>query len=171
MSYTEPLTQSGATVLEVNYDWNLSSTESIRNVTDFADIDGKIGRYNERQSNHYKYNFTTNRVGVGIRGRREKYNYTVGFQSQPARLSGASVGRDNKTNYRNINWIPSLRFVYNFAHNLTATADGAAREPGFLQLQPVADSSNLNNIVVGNPNLRYFLITANVRMTKFGGRS
>jgi hypothetical protein len=46
--------------------------------------------------------------------------------------------------------------VYQFArnHSLTATVDGSAREPSFMQLQPVADSSNLNNIVVGNPNLQ-----------------
>ena len=52
--------------------------------------------------------------------------------------------------------MPSGRFVYNFARNnsLTATIDGWAREPNFMQLQPVADSSNLNNIVIGNPNLK-----------------
>src|SRR4029450_13728208 len=47
-------------------------------------------------------------------------------------------------------------FVYNIArgNNFTASYNGSSREPDFIQLQPVADSSNLNNIVVGNPNLQ-----------------
>src|SRR5205085_5326645 len=74
------------------------------------------------------------------------------------------------TDYRNLNWVPSARFVDNFARNnsLTATLDGSAREPGFLQLQPVADSSNLNNIVIGNGNLRNdFTNTLSLRYNKF----
>ncbi|RYZ24704.1 MAG: hypothetical protein EOO10_20130 [Chitinophagaceae bacterium] len=74
----------------------------------------------------------------------------------------------------NVNWIPTARFVYNFArsNSLTATLDGAAREPNFFQLQPVADSSNLNNIVVGNPNLRNeFTNTFALRYNKFDSKA
>ncbi|HEY1022595.1 MAG TPA: outer membrane beta-barrel protein, partial [Flavisolibacter sp.] len=66
-----------------------------------------------------------------------------------------------------------LRLVYNFArnHSLTATVDGSSREPGFLQLQPVADSSNLNNIVVGNPNLvNEFTNRYSLRYNKFNSK-
>lgn len=154
-SYTEPLNASGTTVVELNYEWNKSATESIKDVSDLLDSVSKTGMFNERQSNHYLYQFTTNRRGISLKGRKEKYNYSIGIQSQPNRLSGNTVGKNQSTSYRNNNWIPAARFVYNFARNntFTATMDGWAREPNFVQLQPVADSSNLNNIVVGNPNL------------------
>ncbi len=173
-SYTEPLNATGTTVLEFNYDWNRSSTQNVRDVNDFDDLADAKGRYNERQSNHFRYQFTTNRAGISLRGRSEKYNYSVGFQSQPSTLVGRSVGKDIATRYQNVNWIPSLRFVYNFArsHTLTATLDGAAREPGFMQLQPVTDSSNLNNIVVGNPNLvNEFTNTFALRYNKFDNKT
>lgn len=174
LSYMEPLNQSGTTVFELYYDWNNSVTESLRDVTDFADAADKDGRYNDRQSNHYNYTFTTNKAGVSIKGRKEKYNYSVGVESQPSKLLGGTAGKGYTTNYTNVNWIPSLRFVYNFARNnsLTATIDGSAREPGFMQLQPVADSSNLNNIVVGNPNLaNEFTTTYRLRYNKFDSKA
>lgn len=170
LSYTEPLTASGTMSLEMNYDWNKSITESDRDVTDFQTASAKEGRYNDKQSNHYRYNFITNRAGISLRGRYEKYNYSVGLLSQPTSLKGYSLGKNFSTDYSNVNWIPSARFVYNFSRSntLTATLDGNAREPSFFQLQPVADSSNLNNIVIGNPNLGNELTnTFSVRYNKF----
>jgi len=174
VSYAEPLNATASTFLELNYDWNKSATESIRDVDDLQDSAGKVRFFNVAQSNHYNYTFITNRASFSLRGRSEKYNYSVGIQSQPSTLSGTSVGKGLSTSYQNINWIPTARFVYNFArsNSLTATLDGAAREPNFLQLQPVADSSNRNNIVVGNPNLRNeFTNTFALRYNKFDNKA
>ncbi|HYO22614.1 MAG TPA: TonB-dependent receptor [Flavisolibacter sp.] len=156
VSYSEPLNAASNTFLEVSYDWNKSTTESIRNVFDLIDSVSKTGSFNKNQSNEFNYQFITNRAGISIKSNREKYNYNIGVQVQPSSLKGRSVSTGANTSYSNINWVPSARFVYNFARNnsLTATVNGSAREPGFMQLQPIADSSNLNNIVVGNPNLK-----------------
>ncbi|HEX2628960.1 MAG TPA: TonB-dependent receptor, partial [Chitinophagaceae bacterium] len=89
-------------------------------------------------------------------------------------LSGQSIGKGIETDYHNTNWIPSARFVYNFArsHSLTLTYGGNSREPDFMQLQPVTDSSNLNNIVVGNPNLQAELTrTLSLQYNKFDNKS
>jgi hypothetical protein len=156
LSYAEPLDVAKTIFLEINYDWNKSATESIRDVYDMQDSTSKTGYFNDKQSNHYNYTFITNRAGISLKGRKEKYNYSIGFLAQPSVLTGTSIGKNFNTTYHNTNWVPSARFVYNIARNnsLTATVDGTAREPNFFQLQPVADSSNLNNIVTGNPNLR-----------------
>jgi hypothetical protein len=174
-SYSEPLNAAGTTLIELNYNWNKSSTESIKEVNDLQDSAGKLAEFNEGQSNHYNYTFITHRAGISLKGRSEKYNYSIGLQAQPSSLSGNSVGKAmGTTSYTNINWIPSTRFVYNFARNnsLTATLDGAAREPNFFQLQPVADSSNLNNIIVGNPALQNeFTHTVALRYNKFDSKA
>lgn len=156
VSYSEPLNAASNTFLELNYDWNKSTTESIRNVFDLIDSVSKTGSFNNNQSNEFNYQFITSRAGISLKSNREKYNYNIGVQVQPSSLRGRSVSTGASTSYSNINWVPSARFVYNFARNnsLTATVNGSAREPGFMQLQPIADSSNLNNIVVGNPDLR-----------------
>lgn len=157
-SYSEPLgstTGTSRTVLELNYEWNRSATENQRSVNDIDPLTGG-STFNPVQSNHFDYQFVTNRIGMSIKGNSTKYNYVIGIVSQPTTLSGQSIGKNINTDYHNMNWIPSARFVYNFArsHSLTLTYGGQSNEPGFMQLQPVTDSSNLNNIVVGNPNLR-----------------
>ena len=173
-SYTEPLNSKRTLYLVLDYDWNRSATKSMRDVYDLDDPSGQHASYNYVQSNHYDYRFITNRAGVSIKGSNKKFNYSAGFQSQPSSLSGRTIGKSIGTSYHNINWIPSARFVYNFArsHALTVTLGGTAREPGFMQLQPVADSSNLNNIVVGNPELRNeFVNRFSLRYNKFDAKS
>ncbi|RYF45172.1 MAG: hypothetical protein EOO38_16500, partial [Cytophagaceae bacterium] len=139
----------------MNYEWNRSATENQRSVNDIDPATGEQ-HLNPIQSNHFDYQFITNRIGFNIKGNSPKYNYVIGLTSQPTSLSGQSIGKGINTDYHNMNWIPSARFVYNFArsHSMTLTYGGNSREPDFMQLQPVTDSSNLNNIVIGNPNLR-----------------
>jgi hypothetical protein len=176
VSYTEPLgNQNGnhRTVLELNYEWNRSATENQRSVNDVDPFSGEQ-RINPVQSNHFDYQFVTNRIGLSLKGNSTKYNYVVGLISQPTSLSGQSVGKNINTDFRNMNWIPSARFVYNFArsHSLTLTYGGQSREPDFMQLQPVVDSSNLNNIVVGNPDLRAELTRRlSLQYNKFDNKS
>lgn len=156
LSYLEPLDLKRSTFLELNASTNQSSTGNTKSVYDVPDPSSAIEFFNSRQSDRYNYSFTTKRFGLSVRTRKQKYNYSIGFQYQPTLLQGTSLTRKFSTHYANENWIPSARFVYNFSRNktLTTTLDGSAREPGFFQLQPVADSTNLENVFVGNPNLK-----------------
>jgi hypothetical protein len=154
VSYTEPLGNSKTELLELSYEWNQSSTGNKRYIYDVDTLTGE-SRINSTQSNNFDYQFVTNRIGLNLKGNHSKYNYVVGFISQPSVLKGQSIGKGINTRYTNMNWIPTARFVYNLgkSHSLTASYSGTSKEPNFLQLQPVADSTNLNNIVTGNPNL------------------
>ncbi len=151
-SYTEPLMTK--LVFELSYDWSRSVTRNDRTVND-SDPVTDIKVFNPNQSNYFDYAFTTNRIGTSLKGSGTKFNYVAGVTFQPILLEGESVGKEIRTKYSNFNVIPVARLVYNFSkgNNLTATYGGQARQPGFMQLQPVADSSNLNNIVIGNPDL------------------
>jgi len=170
-SYTEPILRD--TYLELNYEWTRSATNNEKTVND---IDPNTGAetFSKAQSNFFDYQFTTNRIGANIRVQKKKYNYTLGIVSQPSTLSGQSIGKNINTTYRNTNWIPSARFVYNIArgNTFTASLNGNSNEPNFMQLQPVADSSNLNNIVIGNPNLQAELTRRlSVQYNKFDAKS
>jgi len=152
-SYNEPLGQY--TSLEASYSWNISSTQSIRNTDDIDPLSGDKVR-NVLQSNDYKYKFITNRYGLNFNMRKVKYNFLMGIVAQPSNLTGMDNGRNISTSSKNFNFKPTVRFAYNFArsHSLSVNYGGSSREPGFAQLQPVADSSNSKNIVIGNPNLK-----------------
>lgn len=155
ISYAEPLGKSKVHFVEASYEWNRSATTNARNVLDM-DPSSKVTTFNNSQSNHFNYQFITNRIGLNLKGNNKKYNYVAGVMTQPSILKGQSVGKNVNTRYTNINWIPTARFNYDLgkSHRLTASYDGRSREPNFMQLQPVSDSTNLNNIVTGNPNLQ-----------------
>ncbi|MEI9943417.1 MAG: TonB-dependent receptor [Chitinophagaceae bacterium] len=153
LSYTEPIANN--TFLELSYEWNRSATNNKRTVEDIDPV-SLVPSYNDVQSNYFNYQFVTNRIGLNIKGNHPKYYYVIGVVSQPSALSGQSVSKRINTEYNHISWLPVGRFVYNFAksHNLTITYNGNSREPEFMQIQPVTDSSNLNNIIIGNPDLQ-----------------
>lgn len=173
VSYNEPVNKRKTMFLEMSYRWNQSNTENVREVDDIDPFTNEATT-NIAQTNYFNYKFTTHRAGINFKGRETKYNYSVGLVVQPSILTGQSEGKDIGTNYKNLNWIPTARFVYNFArsHSLTVTYNGSSREPGFNQLQPVYDSSNLNNISVGNPNLQAeFTSRFGVNYNKFDNKA
>ncbi len=152
-SYVEPIGKY--TALEASYTWNNSSTKSNRDVNDVDVITGEKFK-NLRQSNDYEYKFITNRYGLSLHTTKTKYNYFFGIVAQPSSLTGLDKGRNITTRNTDFNIAPTARFAYNFSrsNSLTLNYGGTSREPGFSQLQPVSDSSNIKNIVTGNPNLK-----------------
>ncbi|HEY8689613.1 MAG TPA: outer membrane beta-barrel protein [Chitinophagaceae bacterium] len=152
-SYAEPIGKY--TALEASYTWNNSTTKSIRDVNDIDGITG-LNTKNIKLSNDYKYRFITNRYGLSLHHFKTKYNFLLGIVAQPSSLTGMDNGREITTQNTSFNIVPTARFAYNFSrsHSLTVNYGGASREPSFNQLQPVSDSSNLKNIITGNPNLK-----------------
>ncbi|MBC8052911.1 MAG: outer membrane beta-barrel protein [Sphingobacteriaceae bacterium] len=151
-SFREPIGK--ASFLEVSYTWSKSNSQSLKQVFDVNPLTG-IEVYNVLQSNDFKYQFYTNRLSLSYSGRTVKYNYTAGVVAQPSSLKGENIVRKVTTSKNNFNVIPTLRFSYNFSktESLTLNYNGSSFEPNFQQLQPLRDSSNLNNILIGNENL------------------
>lgn len=152
-SYLEPL--SDQSFLELAYQWNRTSNDILRETNDIDPVDGSE-TINTNLSNDYDYHFTTNRLGLNYRLRNEKINSTVGLFAQPSVLSGMDFTRNIETSQRHFNWVPSFRFAYQFSREqqLILNYSGRNNQPGFRQLQPVTDNSNLQNTITGNPDLK-----------------
>ncbi|WP_457288337.1 outer membrane beta-barrel protein [Pedobacter sp. UYP24] len=151
VSYMEPFGKK--TFVEFNYNFGRSATSNEKKL---RDVIGGEEVYNNDLSNNYDFQFVTNKVGVNYRFIDEKLNYTIGVNAQPAILRGQNVSKNVNTMQRTFNVTPSARFVYKFTKQETVELNYWARnnQPGFYQLQPISDNSNLQNIVTGNPNLK-----------------
>lgn len=163
ISYMEPLGSRARSFVELNYNWSHSTTSTNRNTNDIV---SGAPVFNPDLSNRYEYQFTTNRFGLNYRFIEKKYNYTLGINAQPALLTGQNLTRNIDTRNSTFNIIPSARFVYNFSkqQSLQVNYWGRNNQPGFLQLQPITDNSNLQNTITGNPNLNpEFIHTLNAR--------
>jgi len=150
-SYTEPVGKRS--FLELNYNHTRSATTT---GVDTRDVEDGMQIANPNLSNNFEYQFTTNRVGLNYKFIAEKYHYTLGLSAQPALLEGQNISKNISTHNRTLNWIPSARMVYRFTKQKTFTLNynGRSNQPGFNQLQPLTDSSNLQNTVIGNPYLK-----------------
>lgn len=150
ISYMEPLGKRN--YIEFSYNWNRSVSSTNRNTNDIL---SGVQVFNPNLSNQYEYQFVTNRFGLNYRFIEKKYNYTLGLNAQPALLTGQNLSKNINTRNSTFNFIPSARFVYNFTkqQSLQVNYWGRNNQPGFLQLQPISDNSNLQNVVTGNPNL------------------
>lgn len=151
VSYMEPFWKKS--YIELSYSRSHSNTTTDR-VTN--DIMSGSPIFNADLSNNYEYQFTTNRIGLNYKYIDDKYNYTLGVNAQPSTLKGQNLSRGINTENKTFNFIPSARLVYKFSKQQALQVNywGRNNQPGFLQLQPITDNSNLQNTVTGNPNLK-----------------
>lgn len=158
ISYTEPLPKGQDTLLnrsiDFSYDFGISHTDNILE-TSIRDNLGKLQRL-DMLSNQYTSSFIKQNLGLNYRYDSEKLNYSVGLTAQPNLLTGAYAGRNTSIRHAGFNMAPlarlsysmSRRNVFNFYYN------GNGTSPNFNQLQPVPDTRNLQNIIIGNPDLK-----------------
>ena len=168
LSYNEPLSPTAN--LEFNYSYNYSKYANERQIFDVNQQgDAAI---NTDQSNDYDYSFTTNRIGMNYRITQKRYNYSIGASIQSTVLEGNALVSNAFITYRNtgLNFVPVARFSYNFSktRSFNIRYFGRSNEPSYGQLQPIADISNRQFPVIGNPDLNAeFNHSLNLRYNNF----
>ncbi|HEY1024751.1 MAG TPA: TonB-dependent receptor [Sphingobacteriaceae bacterium] len=162
--YIEPV--SLRSTLEFNWNYNRTNYDNNRETFDLTSANNRI----DSLSNLYNYSFATNNLGVTYRFSDKNYNYSVGISGQPTLLNGESFTQNFTTRRTGFNLVPVARFTYKFSRTKEFNINywGRNNEPGYQQIQPVTDRSNLNYPVVGNPDLdAEFNHTLNVRYNNF----
>ncbi|MEI9955067.1 MAG: outer membrane beta-barrel protein [Ferruginibacter sp.] len=153
-TYSEPLNKYRS--LDFSYSHNLNYTHNDKKTYNVDSLT-QVKTMNGLLSNDYENDFYNNRIGLSLRTTMKKYNYTLGVSVQPVDLQGKSVTKDSAyKSITRVNIFPIARMVYNFSRSkaLNFSYSGNASQPTFTQLQPVVDSSNVQNIIAGNPNLK-----------------
>ncbi|MBC8054636.1 MAG: outer membrane beta-barrel protein [Sphingobacteriaceae bacterium] len=152
LSYMEPLGKQS--FLELSYNWSRSQTGSFR---DARDLKAGVEITNLNSSNNFEYKFSTNRISLNYRYIHQKFNYTLGIGGQQAILEGQNNLKKAADTYnKSLNIVPAARLVYRMSkqESLSFNYNGRNNQPGFNQLQPITDSTNRNNILIGNPDLK-----------------
>jgi hypothetical protein len=165
VSYTEPL--GNRKYLEANYNFRTNKSEVNREV---FDKNTGTAIKNNLLSNEYKSNYIYNRPGLNFRINRQKFNFTTGVSYQSTTLEGDLISRDTTINRSFQNWLPMMRFNYDFSNmkNLRVDYETSMQEPSIMQLQPVVDNTDPLNIAVGNPDLKpAYVQAANLHFTTF----
>lgn len=95
-------------------------------------------------------------LGINYNYETKKMRYNFGFNARPNLLSNHDLRLKSITRNNTLNYSPSL----NFSRTITAgktlafNYSGSNNNPTIGQLQPVRNTQSLQNIVVGNPDLK-----------------
>jgi hypothetical protein len=155
-SYIEPIGR--VTYLEATYAYNHAFTTNNKDDESTTGLPATASR-NDLLSNDYNFTYNTNRFGLNYRLIEAKYNLTLGAGYQNGELNGSSPATLTQpavnTSRTTDNFIPTLRFVYNFSRNsaLNINYNGSSNSPSYAQLNPRLDLSNASYPSVGDPNL------------------
>jgi hypothetical protein len=175
LSYIEPLGKT--TYLEGTYAFSHTYTTNGKEDDTLAYVGpNPTNTRNKAEylSNDYNSTYNTNRYGLNYRIVEAKYNLTLGAGYQMGTLDGFSPATSSQpsvtTNLTTNNFIPTVRFVYNFGRNqaLNINYNGSSNSPSYAQLNPRLDLSNISYASLGNPNLQpEFSNSYSVRYNKF----
>jgi Outer membrane protein beta-barrel family len=165
-SFNEQLTKKKG--LEFNYAFNKRYVENDRET---FDIFGNTRTLSPLQTNIFNNTYITNRFGANYRITEKKYNYAIGMAVQPATIiSNTLTGTKLVFKQNIVNYFPVVRLAYNFSksRSLNINYNGSTNQPTYQQSQPAIDKSNIQNIIVGNPDLRpEFNSTFSMRYNNF----
>jgi len=158
LTYTEPLGDPLDSLVKKGIDFSYlysythTSNALVTNVRDDMDEFRRV----DSLSNKYTSSFSTHTIGLNYRYTAKTLNYSVGVTGQPNVLTGAYEGRADKISRTGFNISPLARFDYTPSPKTTFSLvySGNSNAPDFNQLQPVADTRNLQNVIIGNPDLK-----------------
>lgn len=151
LSYVEPLDSLSS--LELKYVINANKTSNLLE-TQWVDPGGKK-TFIDSLSNRYSYTMIQQQIELNYRRNKGKLDYTLGVRLQPSLLR-SSIISGQRAFKRSAPLVPVFVMQYRLSKKamLMLNYSGSVGLPGYQQLLPVADLTNAQFPVIGNPDLR-----------------
>jgi hypothetical protein len=140
--------------LDVYYTFNLEANDN--NLLTRVNNIYKAGRVVDSLSTIYTSRFASHLLGASFRYGSEDLSYSLGLTAQPNLLTVNNERPRSEIKHVGFNIAPVANVSYNLSErtNLALIYNGSNTAPSFNQLQPVPNTRNLQNVIIGNPNLR-----------------
>ncbi|MFT3902465.1 MAG: TonB-dependent receptor [Niabella sp.] len=156
INYTEPIGTNG--MMEFSYTPSIQKNKRNQKTYDFNETADDYTDFNPSQSNNFQNKIIRNNAGVNYRlGRSRDNQFSVGVEYQHSQLQSdrlypivSNTSHDFSTVLPNLRWMKKLGRYSNMRLFYRTNTDF----PSIDQLQDVQDSSDITNVIVGNPNLK-----------------
>lgn len=135
--------------LLLNNSFNRSATNVLSNLTNEY-------RFVDSLSSELKSLFITQSMGISYSQSNKKTRLTIGFNARPNILHNNYINLGQKVNNNTFNYSPTINYnnVLKKGKTLTLGYSGNNNSPTPAQLQPIRNTQNLQNIIIGNPDLK-----------------
>ena len=158
LRFSEPLGNRKDSLVSMNLDiyYNFEREANDNNLLTRVNNIVKNGRVVDSLSTVYTSRFTSHLLGVSFRYGSQDLSYSLGMTAQPNVLTVENERPRSEIRHNGFNIAPVANVSYNLSErtNLNLIYTGNNVAPNFTQLQPVPNTRNLQNVVIGNPNLR-----------------
>lgn len=163
---------TGYSFINVSYRFSLSrsrnlQTTSVTNPLGNSFVVDSLGQ-------DYVSNFITQDISIGYNTNKNRISYNFGLNFSPSIIIGKyqNTGQELK-NYQ-LNFSPSANLSYQIKDNgnLSFGYNGYTNSPDFNKLQPIRNNNDVQNQIIGNPDLKATSShTADFSYNKFGLKS
>jgi hypothetical protein len=161
----------------LNFSYNGSAGSSESNVSTFV-FDNKSNKISLVDSLSTSFNSISfnQSFGVNYNYGSAKVRYNIGLNANDNMLSNRDQKLGQTTVNNSLNYSPSLNFsrTLGIGKTLSLYYQGSTQSPTINQLQPVRNAQSLQNILVGNPDLKTSFshnLNANFNYGQKSGRS
>ncbi|WP_074237883.1 outer membrane beta-barrel protein [Chitinophaga niabensis] len=141
----------------LNLSYNLSVGRNTSTVQTYViDQLSKLPAFVDSLSTDYTSVSVNQTISLGYGYSSNKMRYNFGVSASPTMLSSDDLHLGQKIRSNTLNYSPRINLSKTISKSKTITLNynGSNRNPNINQLQPVRNTENLQNIVIGNPNLR-----------------
>jgi len=107
-------------------------------------------------SSELKSLFITQTIGANYNRNSNKTHFAIGINARPNLLTNTYINLNQKTQNNNFNYSPTLNYSKTISTGKTISLNynGDNNSPLPSQLQPIKNTQNLQNIIIGNPDLK-----------------
>lgn len=170
ISWVEPLGRNN--FLQASYSINQRKQEALKYTYAKDDME-QYSILDTAYSQSYRNDFISQRARLSFKSQRQKFNYTIGLNLDPSynkseTFIGDTILSSISRSVVNISPMAQFNYIHDKQTNLRVDYNGRTSQPGMTQLQPVANVSNPNNTIIGNPDLKpYYTNNLSARFQKF----
>jgi hypothetical protein len=143
----------------LNFNYNVSIGNSNSEVSTFVFNNlNHLAQYVDSLSTNYTSLFINQSLGINYNYSSKKIRYNFGLNARPSLMYNHYINLNQKIKNNNLNYAPNLNLSKTISKGKTISLSytGNNNAPSINQMQPIRNSQNLQNVVIGNPNLKPF---------------
>lgn len=171
-SLKKPNDSTGYSFINLSYRFSVSRSRNLQTTT----VTNPLGNdfVVDSLGQDYVSNFINQNFGIGFNTNAKRISYNLGLNFSPSIIIGKyqNTGQELK-NYQ-LNFSPSANLSYQIKDNgnLSFGYNGYTSSPDFNKLQPVRNNNDVQNLIIGNPDLKATSShTADLSYNQFGLKS
>jgi len=156
--FTEPLrnSQDSTSHKYLDFLYSFAYSGSLININTKAGDRLNYLKQVDSLTSNYRTAGVTQTIGLTYRYTEKHFNYSFGINAQPTTLNSLYSKTAIKTSHSEFIMFPAaqMNFRPSSRHSLNILYNGTNTTPSLYQLQPLPDTRNIQNTVIGNQNLK-----------------